>query len=187
LLAAVLIAALAGYDRLTYRPSATGDASRYQQQTARVTYIADGDTFDVDIPDGTKATTRIRLWGVDTPEIGGTGGPMHFAKEAKVFAEEALSGKEVLLSVVPDDTRDRYGRLLAFVYLSPDGSMFNELLIERGFAYADTRFPHEFRGRFLQLEEHARSERVGLWQSASLVDMPKWKQKIEKRRKGRAD
>lgn len=188
LLAAVLIVGLAGYDRWTYRPAEIGDHARYEQKRARVVHVVDGDTLDVDIPDGRKPRTRIRLIGVDTPETGQAATQrMHFGKEAQTFAMESLSGQEILLSMNPEESRDRYGRLLAYVYLTPDGTLFNELLIERGFAYADTRFPHPFRERFEAAEEHARIERVGLWQDVRITDMPAWKQRTEKRRRTRAD
>jgi len=184
--AAVLIALLAGYDRWTYRPRPTHDSGRFGERNARVVHIADGDTIDVDLPDGSKAVTRIRLWGVDTPELrGGSAGPMHFAKEARDFAVQVLDGRQVRLGVVADDTRDRYGRLLAYVYVEPEGRMFNEMLIEEGFGYADRRFPHPHRDRFVELESQARSERAGLWREGSVDDMPKWRQQVEKRRKKR--
>lgn len=188
LLAAVLIVSLAGYDRWTYQPAETGDHARYDQKSARVVHVVDGDTLDVDIPDGRRPRTRIRLIGVDTPETGhGSTNPMHFGKEARMFATESLSGQEVILSLNPEETRDRYGRLLAYVLLAPDGPMFNERLIEQGFAYADTRFPHPFRDRFEAAEEYARRQRVGLWQEVRISDMPSWKQRIEKRRRTRTN
>jgi endonuclease YncB( thermonuclease family) len=188
LLAVILIASLAGYDRWTYRPGEVGDHARYDQKNARVIHVVDGDTLDVDIPDGRKRHTRIRLIGVDTPETGQASTErMHFGSEARNFAVESLSGQEVLLAMNPEESRDRYGRLLAYVYLARDGSLFNEMLIERGFAYADTRFSHPFRERFETAEELARLKRAGLWHEVRISDMPAWRQRIEKRRRTRAD
>jgi len=45
-----------------------GDVARYHGKTFTVVNVVDGDTIDVDVPDGEYEHTRIRLWGVDTPE-----------------------------------------------------------------------------------------------------------------------
>jgi len=94
--------------------------------------------------------------------------------------ESTLSGNvQVVLS--PRQTRDRYGRLLAYVFLEPGGAMFNEMLIEEGFAYADPRFDHHYETRFAAAERRARERKAGLWAGVQLADMPKWRQKREKK------
>lgn len=159
------------------------DAARYHDKTFAVVHVVDGDTLDIDAPDpGTgKAKTRIRLWGVDSPEVARSGkGNMHFGPQASAFAKEILSGQEVQVVLSPRQTRDRFGRLLAYVILEQDGAMFNEMLIEEGFAYADPRFVHHYETRFAAAERRAREKKAGLWSDVKPADMPKWRQKREK-------
>ncbi len=165
------------------------DTARYHDKTFAVVHVVDGDTLDIAAPDpgNGKSKTRIRLWGVDCPEIAhGGSGNMHFGPQATAFAKENLSG-EVQVVLSPKRTRDRYGRLLAYVFMVPGGAMFNELLIEEGFAYADPRFDHHYETRFAAAERRAREKRVGLWGGVKLADMPKWRQKREKNSAGSHD
>jgi len=185
----VLVALAAMADRagwLGQRPSARtvtpddrSDVERYHQQRFRVVKVVDGDTLDVDAPDGSAPTTRVRLWGVDTPEVAGGGrGEMHYGPEASAYAKRLLTDQSVRLELVTDrKTRDRYGRLLAYVRLD-NGEMFNEMLIASGHAYADPRFNHPRRDRMAQLEETARAKRVGLWNQAKPTDGPAWRQRL---------
>lgn len=163
--------------------AATGtDRGRYHDRSFRVAKVVDGDTLDIDIPDTDKPTTRIRLWGVDTPEVKGSPrGEMYFGSQASKFAKETLSGKTVRIVLAPDKTRGKYGRLLAYVVLEGGGEMFNELLLEKGFAYADRRFPHPYREQFEAIEKRARRTGVGLWKSVTLEQMPAWRQRFEKK------
>ncbi|MEK6674427.1 MAG: thermonuclease family protein [Planctomycetota bacterium] len=183
-LGVTLVVALLGYDHYTYKAVVTGDWNRYHAHQARVVYIADGDTIDIDIPDGRKNVTRIRLWGVDTPEIAhGKEKDMHFGPEAKQFAEDTLENRRVTIELVPNKTRDKYGRLLAYVFLESDGTMYNELLLENGLAYSDLRFAHSRKARFEALEKSARGQQKGLWSDLTRALMPEWRQRMEKKTK----
>ena len=111
------------------------DRDRYHDRTFRVVRVIDGDTLDIDVPDGPRATTRIRLWGVDCPEVGHHGTKnMHFGPEATTFARKTLEDRTVLVILSPKQTRGKYGRLLAYVLRKRGGPMFNGMLIEHGFA-----------------------------------------------------
>jgi len=80
----------------TSRPS--NDWSRYHQQTFLVARVVDGDTFDIHAPDQGKLVTRIRLWGVDTPEVSRSKkGNMHFGPEASAFAKQTLEDRKVYI------------------------------------------------------------------------------------------
>ena len=178
--AIVLVGALVIYERGFGRKGQGDDASRYHNRVFAVVRVVDGDTFDVDIPDANHATTRIRLWGVDTPEVAGGGdGAMYFGAEASAFAAQQLQGQEVRLVLSPTKTRGLYGRLLAYVYLEPSGAMFNEMLIERGYAYADWRFAHPYKRQFMNLEKRARRAGQGLWAEVQPEQMPPWRQRME--------
>ena len=74
------------------------------------------------------------------------------------------------------DTRDKFGRLLAYIHLD-DGTMLNRHLVEHGFAYADPRFPHPLKDEFLTLQERARSGSRGLWAGAKTSDLPDYLRK----------
>jgi micrococcal nuclease len=182
----LVIVALACYDHLRRErpgPGASAGASRddiacFDGKTFRVVQTVDGDTIHIDLPDGKYPYTIVRLWGVDTPEVHGVRRAAYFGPEASKFTEQLAGGRQVRLELVPGRTRDRYGRLLAYVYL-PDGGMLNERLVAEGYAYADTRFPHRLRAKFVRLEEQARTARAGLWAGVTIGDMPAWRQKRE--------
>lgn len=158
------------------------DQSRYHDRAFQVVYVVDGDTLDIDAPDGDKPVTRIRLWGVDTPEIShGRKASAHFGPEATEFAKRTLAGRGVHIVLSPKRTRGKYGRLLAYVFLERGGPMFNEMLLEQGYAYADLRFEHHYYKRFRGIEKLARKARTGLWADVALDQMPAWKQRFERR------
>lgn len=182
-----LLIALAVADRLGLFGYRGDDRGRYHHQSFVVVKVVDGDTLDVDAPDGSRPTTRVRLWGVDTPEVAGSGGPeMHFGPQASEYTKSLVLDQRVRLELSAQRARDRYGRLLAFVYLA-DGGMLNEQLLQTGHAYADTRFDHEFKQRFTALEARARKSRVGLWAAITLKEMPLWRQRLESWKAERSD
>ena len=185
LVAIMAAAALIVCERSIQGPAQGGDRVRYHDRTFHVLRVVDGDTMDIDAPDADKPKTRIRLWGVDTPELAHNSRPeMHFGREAKEFAERTLAGKDVNVILAAERTRDRYGRLLAYVFCQRGGRMFNEMLIEEGFAYADVRFKHPYKKQFESAEKRARKNNIGLWSGLTLDKMPRWKQRAERAAKG---
>lgn len=151
------------------------DAGRYHLKTFRVVKIVDGDTVDIDIPDGEYATTRVRLLGVDTPETKNPKtGPMYFGDEASSFTEEMVFDRHVTILIdTVSDERDKYGRLLAYVKLD-DGRVLNAELIAAGFGYADLRFDHSRYDEYASLQEAAIESGAGLWGDVSRDQLPKW-------------
>ncbi len=156
------------------------DIQKYHGRQFSVVKVVDGDTIDIDVPDGNYAHTRIRLWGVDTPETKNPKtGPMFFGKEASEFATKLALTKQVTIYLDKDKkSRDRYHRLLAYVQL-PDKTFLNEVLLSEGYAYADLRFKHGLYNKYKQLESVARSQKKGLWAGVTPEQMPKWRQKRE--------
>jgi micrococcal nuclease len=151
------------------------DFEKYHKKTFTVVKVVDGDTLDINIPDGKYNHTRIRLWGVDTPETKHTNiGVMYFGQEASDFTTKSALGKQVTIYLDEIDTRDKYNRLLAYIKL-PNGRFLNEALLSEGFAYADTRFHHSFYNRYKQLEAAARSQKKGLWEKVTPEQMPGWR------------
>jgi len=166
---------------VTERTVRSDDHDRYHDRPFRVVHVVDGDTVDIDEPDRGKPKTRIRLWGVDSPEVGhGRNADMHFGPEAKTFAEETLAGQTVWIVLAPNDTRDKFDRLLAYVFLERGGTMFNELLIEQGFAYADPRFHHPYDDAFTTIEKRAQRTKIGLWSAVPADQLPSWRQRAER-------
>jgi len=156
------------------------DHDRYHNRVFTCARVVDGDTIDIDAPDGSRETTRVRLWGVDTPETARSDrGAMYYGTQASVFTKSCVEGKQVRIVLAPTKTRGKYGRLLAYVYLVDDDTMLNEELITRGFGYADTRFDHVWQTRFVNLEKRARKQGVGLWAHVTLTQMPEWRQRYE--------
>jgi micrococcal nuclease len=142
-----------------------GDFEKYHAKTFIVVKIIDGDTFDINVPDGDYDYTRIRLLGVDTPETKHPKlGVMHFGPEASEFTRKLTFEKPVQVYLDKNHIRGYFGRLLAYVQL-PDGRVLNEVLLNEGFAYAyaDLRFRHNFYHKYTQLEASARKDRKGLW------------------------
>jgi len=178
-----VVAAAVTCDRLARGPRQGDDWSRYHDRSFRIARVIDGDTLDIDAPDKDKDVTRIRLWGVDTPEVRHRGrADMHFGPQATDFAKRTLAGREVHVVLSPDRTRGKFGRLLAYVYLERAGRMFNEMLLEEGYAYADLRFSHHYYRQFKVIEQRARKEGRGLWADVTLEKMPQWKQRFERKK-----
>ena len=118
------------------------DAEIERMTPATVIRHVDGDTFWVHIscpPPGPAAEEKIRLMGLDTPETGQPG-----AAEATAFVRRRI-GRDPVYLAFDFRRRDRFDRLLAYVYLA-DGTLLNARLIECGHAapYRDelNHFPH---------------------------------------------
>ncbi len=153
------------------------DFEKYHKKSFTVVKVVDGDTLDINVPEGKFGTTRIRLLGVDTPETKHPEtGLMHFGEEAADFATESALGEQVTVYLDAPRTRGYYGRLLAYVQL-PDGSMLNEVLLTEGLAYADLRFDHSFYNKYEQLQAAARSRKKGLWEQVTPDQLPQWLQR----------
>ena len=153
--------------------------ARYHGRTFRVVSVLDGDTVEVDAPDGRSAATRVRLLGIDAPEMNYENRrPACFAEEATAFTRELTAGKRVIVHLDETErTRGNYGRLLAYLEL-PGGTVLNEVLLAEGYAYADLRFQHSYFHKYGQLEASARALRKGLWAEVTRRDLPDWLQRM---------
>lgn len=155
------------------RPSGD-DVAIYDRQEFIVTRVIDGDTIDV-APHPGAAPTRVRLLGVDAPELrGDDGSPEHWADAARRYAAGRSHNRSVMLKLETTRTRDKYRRLLAYVHLS-DGETLNFALVREGHAYADRRFRHTMRSQYEQAENGARKKGTGLWKDVKTSQMPEWR------------
>ena len=126
------------------------------QDWVKVERVIDGDTLL--LTNGEK----VRLIGVDTPETKHPQKPVErFGKEAYLFTKRMVEGKEVRLEF-DWQKRDKYGRLLAYVYLT-DGTFLNAEIIKQGYGFAYTRFPFKYLEEFRKYEREARDNKRGLW------------------------
>ncbi|MEC9323266.1 MAG: thermonuclease family protein [Actinomycetota bacterium] len=131
-----------------------------------VTRVVDGDTLWVNTEDG---DTKVRLIGVDTPELLDPRSPVQcFAQEASDFTKSALTGQVVYLEYDPSqDSVDRYGRLLAYVW-TLDGRLVNLDLITDGYANEYTySTPYRYQRAFQDAEASAAERERGLWDPKS--------------------
>jgi micrococcal nuclease len=157
----------------------TCDLKKYHKKTFRVLKVVDGDTIDIDIGDANNNYTRIRLWGIDTPETKSRYTDVkYFGPEAAEFTTKLALGRQVTLYLDKHSTRGKYGRLLAYVQL-PDDGFLNEVLLTEGYAYADLRFRHSFYRRYEQLQTSAHRKKKGLWKKVSREQLPEWLQSMK--------
>lgn len=135
-------------------------------ESFQITDVIDGDTVKGHFIKAAAATETVRLIGINAPE---TGGPYRtkecFGEEAKVHLQEVLSNKTVTLTA--DSTqldRDKYGRLLRYVFLGDVN--INEQMIADGFAHEYTyQVPYQYQKTFRAAQDAARTARKGLWES----------------------
>jgi micrococcal nuclease len=166
LVAAALVAAAAWYLVDTGDPG-TGDAPGL----ATVVRVVDGDTLVVEI-DGTEE--RLRLIGIDTPESVAEDRPVEcYGAEASDHLAGLLPpGTDVRLER-DLEARDRYDRLLAYVYRSSDDVFVNHDLVVDGFAVAREYPPNTTHsGTFADAERGARAAGAGLWGTCGGADVP---------------
>lgn len=141
-----------------------------------VVRIVDGDTFEVRFPNGN--VEKVRLLGVDTPEVHVENDPGEFegiptnqqgedwlrdwGHKASEFSRSEVGGQEITIRTdVEADRRGSYGRLLVYVY-DDSGELLNEKLLRQGYARMyDSEFTK--RGAFSSAEATAQQNDVGLW------------------------
>jgi micrococcal nuclease len=130
-------------------------------RTARVLRVVDGDTILVAIGGRQE---RVRYIGVDTPETVKPHTRVQcFGKRASAANHRLVNGRAVRL-VADAEARDRYGRLLAYVYRAGDGLFVNAALLRGGYATTLTIAPNvRFADRFAALARQARDAGRGLW------------------------
>lgn len=141
-----------------------------------ITRVIDGDTVEFEYANGTTDTAR--LVGVDTPEVHTANQPADFegvpdteagkdclrdwGHRASEFVRSRVLGETVRIELDPSEgPRDRYDRLLAYLYV--DGDLLNHELLELGYATVyETDF--EQRDSFDEAEASARDEGLGVWE-----------------------
>lgn len=127
--------------------------------------VVDGDTIVV------TGGERVRLIGVDTPESVTPDRPVGcFGKEASRFTAHVLPPGTSVRLVGDVEQRDRYGRLLAYVYRQADGLFVNAELLRQGYAQLLTIPPNiAHTDEFTAIARQAREGSQGLWAACTFL------------------
>lgn len=123
--------------------------------------VVDGDTYKIRYNGEEK---KVRLIGVDTPESVHPDKAKNsdYGKTASNYVKELIENKYVSLEFDVSHT-DKYGRLLAYIYLE-NGEMLNEKLLKEGYAQVATYAPNvKYVDKFTALQEEARNKKQGFW------------------------
>ncbi|MGG1399272.1 thermonuclease family protein [Bacillus salipaludis] len=129
---------------------------------ATIVKNVDGDTVVIKL---NSREEKVRMLCVDTPETHHPRlGVQRFGPEASAYTQKILPvGKKVQIETGIGDGRDKYGRLLAYIYV--DGKMFNEMLLEKGLArvayiYAPNT---KYVDQFYAIQKKAQKKGIGIW------------------------
>ena len=127
-----------------------------------VAHVVDGDTIDVTI-DG--VTEPVRLIGVNTPETVDPRKPVQcFGPEASAHTKGLLPAGSAVRLERDAEARDKYGRLLAYVYRATDGLFVNLELVRDGFGPVLVIAPNvTYETVLREAEANARQNDLGLW------------------------
>ncbi|MGH9183711.1 MAG: thermonuclease family protein [Acidimicrobiales bacterium] len=138
---------------------------------AEVVRVVDGDTIVVRIGRGEET---VRLLGIDTPETKDPRAPVEcFGREASARTEALLPPATAVRLVRDVEARDRYDRLLAYVYRVDDGAFVNLALAAEGYAAAFTYPPNVAHAdELVAAAAAARRAGRGLWSACGGPDTP---------------
>jgi len=143
----------------------TGPAERAAVVHAQVIDVYDGDTIEVELRDGSRED--VRYIGIDTPGTAKPDAPADCAADEAAGVNEALVGEETVTLRFGPERRDRYDRLLAYVYTrAPGGTsrFVNAVLVRRGLARPLTIAPNDARAPlFERLAAKAAHAARGIW------------------------
>ena len=132
--------------------------------SATVKHVVDGDTIDIAIGGNTE---RVRLIGINTPETKHpTKGVECFGPEASAYTEQLLPEGTALRVERDIEARDKYGRLLLYVYIENGNVFVNLDLVLQGYARPMVFEPNTaHKADFAQAATQAELRNVGLWQA----------------------
>jgi len=148
--------------------------SEHEQKQKEIRFVhkvIDGDTIELENGE------RVRLLGIDTPERYESSKLDKDAERsgkdkktiqklgelAAIYTKKLIEGKKVIIAPEPGhEDKDKYGRLLRYVYLE-DGTFVNKKIVEEGYANAYRRFKLSKLDELIKAENEAREKRKGLW------------------------
>lgn len=144
--------------------SCSSGATTKNEVLITILKVVDGDTVDIEI-DG--HTERVRLIGVNTPETKHPTKPIEcFGPEASAYLTQLLP-KGTTVRIERDvEARDRYGRMLLYLYLGSNDLFINLDLVARGYGTPMSIEPNTFhRNDFVRAAAQAEAANVGLWKA----------------------
>jgi micrococcal nuclease len=138
---------------------------------AVVRSVTDGDTINVSIGDQHEA---VRLVGIDTPEVKDPQKPVEcYGEAASTFTKQLLPKGTAVRLERDAEARDKYGRLLAYVYRAGDGMFVNLELARQGYAAVLTIPPNVAHAQdFEAAVAAARAANLGLWGACPAFGVP---------------
>jgi micrococcal nuclease len=128
---------------------------------AKVIKVVDGDTLQVLYQ---KQISTVRVLLIDTPETHHPRlGVQPYGPEASAHAHQLLDGKTVALELAKNGGRDKYGRMLAYVFV--DGKSFEALQLASGLARVAYVYPPntKYVDQYRAIEAQAREKKIGIW------------------------
>lgn len=145
-------------------------AEQNQPGLYSVSQFIDGDTIAVNMNGSVEI---IRMIGVDTPETHRPETPIQcYGQEAAEYTKNLIGNNKVRLQADSQNTnRDRYNRLLRYVYLA-DGTLIEAKIISEGYGFAYTLFPYQRIEEFKALEANAKKNAKGLWSACQVITEP---------------
>ncbi len=166
-LVVALAAALSQTGVLPSPQDVSSSASQNQPGLYTVARFVDGDTIAVDMNGKTES---VRMIGIDTPETHKPNSPVQcYGPAASAFTKNLIGNQKVRLEADSKNTnRDRYDRLLRYVYL-PDGRLVAKELISQGYGFAYTQFPFSKKDEFVAAEKSAQQTNAGLWGNCTVT------------------
>ncbi len=134
----------------------------------RVVEAFDGDTVGVEM---NGKVEKVRLIGVDTPETHKPNSPKQcYGDVASRLTRDKIFHKNIRLEADPtNDNRDRYNRLLRYVY-TDENVLWNKQLISEGAGFAYILFPFTKKVEFMQAQFDASAAKRGLWAVCSTTN-----------------
>ena len=143
--------------------TATIPGTSVKGTVAVVSHVVDGDT--VDLVFAGDRTERVRLLGIDTPETVKPNAPVDcFGPEASARTKELLAPGTAVLVQRDAEARDRYGRLLGYLWRRADGLFVNRSLVADGYAHTLSISPNTaHRADLAQASSTAAAAGAGLW------------------------
>jgi micrococcal nuclease len=167
----VLLVLLSAACGITPRAATTHTGQRLSGGVGVVSKEVDGDTVHVQIG-GTDE--KVRFIGIDTPETHGRGGLVEcFGQKASDYTARLIPVGTKVRLVRDAEARDRYGRLLAYVYRADDDLFVNLALARDGYADVLTYPPNvAHTDEFVAAVADARDHNRGLWAECGSADVP---------------
>ena len=149
--------------RLGWFAGVQSRAASRQPGLYSVTEFIDGDTVVVDM---NGVPEKLRFIGVDTPETHDPRKAVQcYGQNAAAFTKHLIGSNRVRLEADPLGTnRDRYGRLLRYIFL-PNGQLVNAEIIKQGYGFAYLSFPLTRADEFRGYQASAQASSLGLWAS----------------------